>query len=280
MHTPKSPSALTPATVSRALSVINALAVSNWGSSMEALMWTYKAIVSLILNYAAHIWFTEVCSSHLEVIQNKFLRIATGCHQKDMVSHLRGETGVLPLRAHLGLCSQQFYACALQPSHPSHFIVTIPHPPTLLGLLFRLQVSYNKIFRGLRENSDEPNAPIVIFGGVLGEGNDPLARSLLLVRMIGVTVRSYVANKVLLAPPPPMDFSLITSGQLSSSSNHSARLQLYRYSIGCERTGSDNACVRPCRVKLSFRKFNGNCRKCAHRTRACDKRQKQQATKF
>ena len=35
-----------------------------------------------------------------------------------------------------------------------------------------------------------------------------------------------------------------------------------------------------CRVKLSFRKINGNRRKCAQRTRACDKRQKRQATKF
>ena len=39
---------------------------------------------------------------------------------------------------------------------------------------------------------------------------------------------------------------------------------------------SDNACVRVCRVKLSFRKINGNRRKCVHRTRACDKRQKRQ----
>ena len=46
-----------------------------------------------------------------------------------------------------------------------------------------------------------------------------------------------------------------------------------KITLGCERTGSDNACVRACRVKLSFRKINGNRRKCAHRTRACDKLQ-------
>ena len=43
--------------------------------------------------------------------------------------------------------------------------------------------------------------------------------------------------------------------------------------LGCGRIGSDNACVRACRVKLSFRKINGNRRKCAHRRRARDKRQ-------
>ena len=35
----------------------------------------------------------------LEVIQNKALGIATGCHQKAAASHLRAETGALPLRA-------------------------------------------------------------------------------------------------------------------------------------------------------------------------------------
>ena len=40
--------------------------------------------------------------------------------------------------------------------------------------------------------------------------------------------------------------------------------------FGCERTGSDNSSdkIVACRVKLSFRKINGNHRKCAHRTRA------------
>ena len=72
------------------------------------------------------IWFTHISSTHLdklEVIQNKALRIATGCHQKAGASHLRVETGVLPLRANLELCIHQFYASALQPLHPSHLIV-------------------------------------------------------------------------------------------------------------------------------------------------------------
>ena len=46
-----------------------------------------------------------------------------------MTSHLRGETAVIPWGAHLELCSQQFYASALQPLHPSHLIVTsLPDP--------------------------------------------------------------------------------------------------------------------------------------------------------
>ena len=40
-------------------------------------------------------------------------------------SHLRAETGVLPLRAHLELCCQQFYANRTA----SYLIVTSPPPP-------------------------------------------------------------------------------------------------------------------------------------------------------
>ena len=69
---------------------------------------TYKAIVRPIIFYPPPpIGFTPVSSSHLdklEVIQNKVLRIATGCHQKAEASHLITETP--PLRAHLELSSQ------------------------------------------------------------------------------------------------------------------------------------------------------------------------------
>ena len=68
---------------SRTLNVMKALAGSSWGFATETLVATYKAIVHPILNYAAPIWFTQVSSTHLdklEVIQNKALRIATGCH--------------------------------------------------------------------------------------------------------------------------------------------------------------------------------------------------------
>ena len=123
---------------------MKALAGSNWALTTETLEATYKAIVRPILNYAAPIWFTQVSSTHLdklEVIQNKALRIATGCHHKAMVSHLRAETGVIPLRAHLELCCQQFYTSALQPLHPSHLIVTSPPDPRPLRAT--VQASYH-----------------------------------------------------------------------------------------------------------------------------------------
>ena len=162
----------------RAFNVMKAVAGSSCSFTTETLVSTCKAIVRPILNYAAPIWFTQVSSSHLdkfEVIQNKALRIATGCHQKAAASHLRAETGALPLRAHLELCSQQFYAIsALQPLLPSHLIVT--STPVERGAL---QASYHRTLRGLRVRGDDSNASTLIFRGVLEKGAYPLARRLL-----------------------------------------------------------------------------------------------------
>ena len=162
--TPNSPSAVTPAIVSSGLrglfNVIKALAGLNWGFTTETLVTTYKAIVRLIINYAAPIWFTQVSSSNLgklEMIQNKALRFTTGCLQMATASHLRAETGVLPLSSHLELCSQQFYASTLQPLHPCHLIVT--STPDRRPLRATLQASYHRILRSLRVRSDYPNAP-------------------------------------------------------------------------------------------------------------------------
>ena len=171
---------------SRALNAMEAISGSSWGFTTEILVATYKPIVRPILNYTGQIWFNQASSSHLdklEVIQNKALRIATGCHQKAAASHLRAETGVLPQRAHLELCNQQFYASAL---HPSHQIVTFPHPPNPEPRPLRatLQASYPFTLTGLRVRGDDPNAPTLTFGGVLEEGAYPLARRLLRGRMI------------------------------------------------------------------------------------------------
>ena len=95
------------------------------------------------------------------MIQNKALRIATEYHQKAAASHLRAETGALPLRAHLELRSQQFYASALQPLHPSYLIITSPPRPRLLTAT--LQASYHRYLRSLRVRGDDPNAPTLIF---------------------------------------------------------------------------------------------------------------------
>ena len=118
----------------------------------------------------------------------------TRCHQKAAASHPRAETGVFPLRAHLKLCSQQFYASALQPLHPSHLIVT--SPPNPCPFRATLQASYHHTLRGLRVRGDDHNAPPHL-RGCAGRGRLPLARHLLQGRMIEETIRSQAPNKVL-----------------------------------------------------------------------------------
>ena len=158
---------------------MKALSGSTRGFTTETLVATYKAIVRPILNYAASIWFTQVSSSHLgklEVIQNKALRIATGFHQKPEVSHLRAETGVLHLRVHLELCSQQFYASALQPLAAQSSNRHLPsRPQPLQG--YPPEASYHRILRCLRVRNDVLNSPSLIFGGVLEEGAYPLSQT-------------------------------------------------------------------------------------------------------
>ena len=108
--------------------------------------------------------------------------MATGCHLRAATSHLRAKTGVLPLRAHLELCSKQFYSSALKPMQPSYLIVTSPpNPPSPQS---HPQALFHCILRDQRVRGDDPNIPPVIFGGVLEEGTYPLARRFLRGQMI------------------------------------------------------------------------------------------------
>ena len=90
------------------------------------------------------------------------------------------------MKTHLELFSRQSYASILKPMHPSLLIVTSRPQP----LRATLQASYHRILRGQRVIVDDPNAPPLIFGGVLEEGAYPLARRLLRGWMIEEIVRS------------------------------------------------------------------------------------------
>ena len=140
----------------------------------ESLMATYNFIVHPIINYAAPVWFTQVSSYHLdklEVIQNRALRIATCCHQKASVSHIKAETGVLP-RLHTMNCAHN--------SSMKELSTSPPPPSSPRPLRATLQAPYHWTLRGLRV--DDHNAPTIFYRVVQWEGSYPLARRL---RMIG-----------------------------------------------------------------------------------------------
>ena len=120
----------------------------------------------------------------------------------------------------------------LQPLHPSHLIVT--STPDLRPLRGR---GPDHILRGMQIRSNDPNAPPLIFGGVLEEVAYPLARRLLQGRMKVEIVWSQAPNKVLMVTPPPIDPTeqLLPQSYRSAlsqlRSDYCSRLQSYRHSV-------------------------------------------------
>ena len=132
------------------------------------------------------------------MIQNKVLRITTGCQQKSAMSLLRAEIAVLvPTWWCTWICVHSSFMLA--PSSPCTPVISSTPPlPDSSPLKPASQV------RG-----DDPNAPPVIFGGVLEEGNYPL--TILTIQPQGWMVReiiwSKMPNKVLWAVLPPVDWA-------------------------------------------------------------------------
>ena len=77
-------------------------------------------------DYAAPIVYpnySETSIRRLQLVQNKALRLITGAHQAAAPDHLH-EEGILPVPQHLRLLASQHLAKSLQPSHPSHHLVS------------------------------------------------------------------------------------------------------------------------------------------------------------
>ena len=80
------------------------------GQDKETLLLTYNSIIKTILSYASPIWYPEVSKTNLDklqIIQNKALRIATGCVLKSDIQHLHSECKVLPVADHLRVVPRQ-----------------------------------------------------------------------------------------------------------------------------------------------------------------------------
>ena len=112
------------------LRLLNSLAGSGWGCQKETLLQTYKTYIEPSINYAAAIWSPNISNSSYERIQrlqNRALRIATGCQSNTQISHLHYEAKVPLVKDHLKMLSSQFLASCSRPSHPSHDIIHQPH---------------------------------------------------------------------------------------------------------------------------------------------------------
>jgi len=102
------------------------------GPAKKTIVTAYKSIIRSVIFYAAPIWFPNTAHTNMKknyTLQNTALRIATGCVKITSTGYLHADTQVLPLHDSLSLLSTQFLARALQPTHPSHKMVTSPPGP-------------------------------------------------------------------------------------------------------------------------------------------------------
>ena len=111
------------------LRIITSVAGTGWGCQKETLLRTYKTSIEPAMNYAAAIWSPNISdSSFLQIqrLQNRALRIATGCHSNTQIDHLHYECKVAHVKDHLEMLSAQFLASCSRTSHPSHEIIHQP----------------------------------------------------------------------------------------------------------------------------------------------------------
>ena len=114
------------------LRILRCLAGSGWGCQKETLLKTYKTYVEPVINYAAAVWAPNTSPSSIALIQrvqNRALRIATGCHMASTVSHLHQEAQFAFVGDHISMLCTQFLANCYRDDHPSNAVVTLPSGP-------------------------------------------------------------------------------------------------------------------------------------------------------
>ena len=89
---------------------LRALPGSGWGCQNEVMLQAYKTYVEPVMNYAAAVWVPNTSESSINTIQriqNRALRIATGCHSISSVSHLHHKAQFALVGDHLNMLSAQ-----------------------------------------------------------------------------------------------------------------------------------------------------------------------------
>jgi hypothetical protein len=120
------------AKVHQRLNLLKAVSGSSWGHDKEMLLFTFRALVESVYNFAAAVWFPNTKPSNvnkLQMIQNATMRLITECHMATSQDHLHGECNLLPVDEHLSMLCVQFLASCLRPSHPSNATVKLQPGP-------------------------------------------------------------------------------------------------------------------------------------------------------
>ena len=224
----------------RRLNVLRAVADSTFGHDKECLAATFKGLIRPFFDYAAPIVYPNYSPTsikRLQTIQNKALRLVTGCHNAAAQDHLHAETEILPVAAHLRLLSAQHLAKALQPSHPSHHLVAAPSEPPR-----------RRMKETLRSSCLEVVEPF-LDGGVVPPGELRRTLNNIHTKVVTDELAALGDNRILLAKPPPIHsserrLSRATRATLSRlRSGHCSRLNDFRFRIG----SSDTAACPECR---------------------------------
>ena len=232
------------------LNVLRALSDTSFGHDKECLTATFKSLVRPLLDFAAPIVYPHYSASsihRLQLIQNKSLRLITGCHTAASVDHLHSETEILPVKEHLHLLSSQYLARAMQPGHPSHDVVTLPPGPRKMK-----QTLASKCGPTVEPFLQNGVIPPTAYKKTINQIHSEVVRD---------SITNLADNRVLNAPAPkinPEETHLprktrATLAQLRSG--HCARLKDYQHRIG---KADDDYCPS-CRVASDSTAHLFNC---------------------
>jgi hypothetical protein len=185
------------------INVLKALAGTSWGQDKETMLITYKSICRSILEYATPIWSPQVSDTNwgkLQVIQNKALRIATGCYLKASPDHLHQECKILPVRQHCEMITKQYLAACHLPGHPGRkHLVRPPAPrPKKHTLITRHKTELSTMIPNPQEFNEIENKNVL---------------KQIHTKDVAATISSYKMNRVLGTPPPEMNCEELKLGR-------------------------------------------------------------------
>jgi hypothetical protein len=119
--------------INQRVPIMKAVSNNSWGFDMETLSLTYNTLVKPVIGNCAPIWVPNIKPTHIakiQTVQNRMLRLITGCHLASPIDHLHSEVAILPVGIRLDMLCKQFLISALRSAHPSHEVVLRPLGPT------------------------------------------------------------------------------------------------------------------------------------------------------
>ena len=212
------------------LHIMKALADSTFGKDKECLLMTFKMFIRSLFNYAAAIVYPNYSATSirkLQLVQNRALRLALGCHSASSFDHIHNEAMELPVENHLRLLSAQFLARALQENHASHQHVTQDR-------------GRRPMKETLRSKVLDDVSPYLDANGKTAPGDLNRVNKALHTDAVARAIDQLGSSRVLNTKPPPIDKSesslprLVRTTLSQLRSGFCARLKSFQFRIGRE----------------------------------------------